>query len=337
VSLLGSRLGHRLTGLIMIIAIALITGCDRSAAKSDSEDSASAQPSVMMAVSGARVSRAPMSAELSLLGTTVAQRHITLRAPSAGQVVGLTLQSGDRVTQGEIVAHIINREAEAAQNGLNVARSLDPADAKMLAAAVKRHSGSAAIAVTAPENAIVAQRLVSSGQMVADLDPIVDMIDPKSIYIEAAVPIENLGEIRPGMPAVVVSPIRPGVKYPARVAALSPSFNQGGATAPARIEFIGPTLIKQAGAPAQIRVTTSYVPDAIVIPTVALFEDASTRSRYVFVVGPDGIAHRTTVTIGISSGTLTQITSGLAVGQTIITSGGYAVSDGLHVTVALAK
>ncbi len=290
-----------------------------------------------MAVTGAKVTHAPMRSELSLLGTTVAQRHITLRAPTAGQVVGLTLQSGDRVTQGEIVAHIINREAEAAQNGLNVARSLDPADAAMLAAAVKRHSGSAAIAVTAPENAIVAQRLVSSGQMVADLDPIVDMVDPKSIYVEAAVPIENLGEIRPEMLATIVSPIRPGVTYLARVAALSPSFNQGGATAPARIEFTGSALIEQSGAPAQVRVTTSYVPDALVVPTVALFEDAATRSHYVFVVGPGGVAHRTTVSIGVNLRTLTQITSGLSGGETVITSGGYAVSDGLHVTVALAK
>lgn len=333
-TLRGVRAGFRSAGLVMVIVAGLTWGCNRQAAESDTGE---AEAPVVMAVSGAKVTRAPMRAELSLLGTTVAQRHLTLRAPSAGRVIGLTLQSGDRVTRGEVVAHVINREAEAAQNGLEVARSLDPADVKMLAGAVKRHASAAAIAVVAPENAIVAQRLVSSGQMVADLDPLADLIDPKSIYVEAAAPIEDLGKIRAGMSATVVSPIRPGITYPARVAALAPSFSPNGATAPVRVEFTGPGLIEQAGAPAQVIVTARYVPDAIVVPTVALFEDATTRSRYVFVVGADGVAHRRAVTVGISAANLTQIVAGLMAGQTVITSGGYAVSDGLHVTVALAK
>jgi membrane fusion protein (multidrug efflux system) len=317
----------------LVLVAALAWGCERQTAESDSE----AQAPVVMAVSGAKVTRAAMSAELNLLGTTAAQRHITLRSPSAGRVIGLGLQSGDRVTEGEVVAHVINREAEAAQNGLTVARSLDPAEANMLAAAVKRNTNSAAIAVTAPESAIVAQRLVSSGQMVADLDPLADLIDPKSIYVEAAAPIEDLGKIRPGMAAQVVSPIHPGVTYPARVAALSPSFNQSGATVPVRIEFTSSAVIDESGAPTQVRITTASIADAVVVPSIALFEDATTHSRYVFVAGADGIARRTAVTTGIVSGTLTQITSGLTAGETVITSGGYALSDGLHVSVALAQ
>ncbi len=78
-----------------------------------------------MAVSAAQVTVAPMRRELRLLGTTVAARHLQLRAPSAGRVLGFNLQNGDRVHRGEVVAHVLNREVEAATNGLAVAERFD--------------------------------------------------------------------------------------------------------------------------------------------------------------------------------------------------------------------
>ena len=53
---------------------------------------------------------------------------------------GLNLQSGDRVRTGEVVAHVINREIEAAEHGLEVAEQIDPAEAAALARSVNRYS-----------------------------------------------------------------------------------------------------------------------------------------------------------------------------------------------------
>jgi multidrug efflux pump subunit AcrA (membrane-fusion protein) len=278
-----------------------------------------------------------MHQELRLLGTTVALRHITLRAPSAGRVLGLNLQSGDRVHRGEVVAHIINREVEAAENGLEAARRIDPQEAPALSRAVKRYSKGEGIAVRAPEDAVVAQRIVSGGQMVADMDPLADLIDPRDVYVEAAVPVDELSLVKPGMSATVTSPLHAGGALPARVAALSPSLSQGGATSPARIEFTSEERITQADAPVEVKITTEYVPDAVIIPAAALFQDAANNSYYVFVTGPDSLAHRTAVTVGIRTQSQVQVTSGLKPGQVVITSGGYALSDGLKVNVTVAK
>ena len=232
---------------------------------------------------------------------------------------------------------MINREIEAAEHGLEVAQQIDPAEAAALARSVNRYARGPGIAVTAPENAIVSQRLVSSGQIVTDQEPLADLIDPKSIYVEAAVPVDDISLVRPGMSATVTSPLDPGVDFPARVTALSPSFTQGAATSPARLDFVGPRTITEAGAPVEIRVTTKSAPNAIVIPSAALFEDAANDTFYVFVAGPDGKAHRTTVAIGIRNTNEVQITSGLTAGQLVITSGGYALSDGLQVKVTVAQ
>jgi len=321
-------------GLLLIVALVL-SGC-RSAPSID-DDNATQPAAITMAVSGVRATKKPMRSELRLLGETEARRHISLRAPAAGRVIGLNLLTGDRVKRGEVVAQIISREDEAAINGLAVARRVDPANASSLADSVKRYVRGAGVPVIAPENAIVAQRIVSSGQLVADLDQLADLIDPRSVFVNAAVPVSDLAAIRPGMEAIVDSPLDPRVDFLTRVAGLSPSFNQTGATATARIEFTGAQRIYEAGAPVEARVTIKLVPNATVIPVSALFEDAARNSYYVFVAASDGRGHRQTVTLGIRSQSEVQITSGVLPGQVVITSGGYALSDGMRVKVTLAQ
>ena len=52
------------------------------------------------------------------------------------------------------------------------------------------------------------------------------------------------------------------------------------------------------------------------------------------VIDAGGKARRTQVAVGIREGDRVQITSGLMPGDVVITSGGYALSDGLKVRVA---
>jgi RND family efflux transporter MFP subunit len=165
---------------------------------------------------------------------------------------------------------------------------------------------------------------------------LVDLIDPRSIAVNVTVPAAALAMIHPGMAARVTSPIHPGEVYPAQVVAIAPSFNQGGATSSARVEFTSADRILESGAPAEVRITSADVPDAIVIPLAALFQDATNDSYYVFIATPNGRAHRVPVTIGLREGGEVQVTKGLHAGQVVITSGGYALSDGLNVNVAMA-
>jgi membrane fusion protein (multidrug efflux system) len=246
------------------------------------------------------------------------------------------LESGNPVSRGQVVGEIINREVQAAKNGLEIARQLDPNSAKALADSIKPYIGQMGVPITVPQAGVVANRLASSGQMVNDLDPLADIIDPSSIYVDAVVPVDDLNWIKPGMSASVVSPLDPSNYIQARVAALSPSFSQSGATESARVEFTGAKRIAVAGAPVEVTVTIRYIPDALVVPEPALFEDAADDQYYVFVAGSDGYARRIRVGIGIRNPGKVQITAGLKPGYIVITSGGYALSNGLKVSVAVA-
>ncbi len=319
--------------LFAVLAVLAALGC-RGAAPAG-EASAGSAPRVVLAVSAARVAVKPMRQQVSLIGTTAALRTLTLRAPTSGRVVGLEVTTGDSVRHGQVLAHIVNREQDAAQAGVAAARKIDPHEAGAMARAVKRYSSGPGIPVVAPESALVAQRIVNPGQIVNEFDPLVDLVDPNSVYVDAQASINQLGALKSGMEATVTSALSPGVSYPARIWSISPSFSAGGTTAPVWVQFTGPRRIAEVGASVEVHVTIKSVRDAIVIPAAALFHDAARGNSYVFTVGADDRAHRTIVATAIRTPAEVQITRGLKPGELVITSGGYALSDGLEVRASV--
>lgn len=319
-----------IVALAAVLVAATLASCGGN--KGEGEEAAPANPTLL--VSAARAEIHPMKSELRLLGKTVAMRHVILRAPTAGRVLGMKLVTGDFVRKGQVVAHVLNREIEAAEAGLAISRKLDPSDAPALSASVDRHSHSTGVPVVAPDAGVVSQPPVTSGQMVADFDPIVDLIDPASLYVDTSVPVSQLSLVKPGMAATVTTPFRPGVEFPARIAALEPSFDANSATSSMRTDFTGAERIAETGAPVEVRVETASAPDAITIPAAALFQDQGENRYHVFVIGPDGRAHRTNIAVGLRQSDLVQVTDGIKVGDLVVTSGGYALSDGLAVHVA---
>ena len=287
-----------------------------------------------MAVSVATATVMPMNSSLRALGITVATHHVTIRAPASGRITDMKLKNGDQVRKGQVIGYIVNREIEAAEAGLEVARKLDPQGAAALSDSVNRYSKGRGIPIVAPDSGVVSRPPVTAGQMVADLDPIAELIDPTSIYVEASVPVDEFHFVTPGMPATITCGLRPGVSFAAKVGATIPNFDQSSATAPIRLDFTGSESIPEIGAPVEARIVTKSVPDAIGIPSSALFQDIGENRYHVFVVGADGLAHRVDVTVGIRDKRMAQVVSGLKAGDQVITSGGYALSDGLRVRIA---
>jgi multidrug efflux pump subunit AcrA (membrane-fusion protein) len=307
----------------------LAAGCRAQRLGDESQEVA---PEMVVAAAPATIT--PMISTLRALGVTVANHHVTIRAPAAGRLTGMSLKNGDQVRKGERIGYVVNREIEAAQAGLAIARKLDPQEANTLAESVNRYDKSDGIPVIAPEAGVVSRPPITSGQMVADLDPIIELIDPSSIYVEASIPVDELHLISPGMPAAVTSGLKPGVAFPAQVGAMIPSFDASSATTPVRLDFTGSESIQEIGAPVEARIVTSNIPDALAIPATALFQDVGQNHYHVFVAGPDGRAHRVNVTIGVHDGPKVQVLNGIKPGDQVITSGGYALSDGLRIRIA---
>lgn len=117
--------------LLLAATIPLAAAGCRGLGSQKAEDTGrSAEPvTPVLAVTVAKVRIAPMRNQLRLLGTTAATHHIILRAPVAGRVLGMDLRIGDTVRRGQAVARVLSHEVEAAQQGLEVAKKIDPQDA----------------------------------------------------------------------------------------------------------------------------------------------------------------------------------------------------------------
>jgi multidrug efflux pump subunit AcrA (membrane-fusion protein) len=320
-------LGIRIT--LGLLLITLVGGCLRGG-EQDRPNSQETDTAGML-VSVAAVVRAQIRSETKFLGTTVALKQLTVRSPTSGFLSDLTLEPGDQVKQGQLVARVTSREDVAARNGMKVAQQLDPADSHAMAETLRRYVSSPGIAVSAGANGTVSKRLTSNGQFVNEFDPIVELVDAHSIYVEAQAPLNLMSSIRVGQAVAVTSPMSPD-PMPATVAGILPNASQDSQTFPIRVTFDsrGPS-IPEAGVAVQVWVVTKERPDALVVPATSLFTNPETHVDYVFVFGSDGRAHRRPVTIGIRDPQRVEVLHGLSSGESVITSGGYALSDGLAV------
>jgi cobalt-zinc-cadmium efflux system membrane fusion protein len=284
-----------------------------------------------MLVSVASVVHSQMRSEVTFLGSTVALKQLTVRSPSSGFLSDLVLQPGDQVKRGQLVARLTTREDVAARNGMRMAEQLDPADSKAMAETLRRYVSSPGIPVMAGESGTVAKRLTSNGQFVNEFDSIIELVDANSIYVEAQAQLNLMASIHVGQ-AVTITSSTSGDPMSGKVAGILPNASQDGQTFPVRIAFDGGgPSISEAGVAVQVSVVTAQRPDALVVPVAALFVNPETQADYVFVFGSDGRAHRRPVAIGIRDRQQAEIRSGLNSGEVVITSGGYALSDGLTV------
>jgi hypothetical protein len=124
---------------------------------------------------------------------------------------------------------------------------------------------------------------------VADLDQLADLIDPPSIFVAAAVPVDDIATIRRDgndRNLARVSRYQSSGRGHGHFAVVYPTRGHS----PACIEVTGRERIYASAAPVEVVVTIRYVPDAIVISAYALFQDDGNNTFYVFLAGSDGRA-----------------------------------------------
>jgi multidrug efflux pump subunit AcrA (membrane-fusion protein) len=82
--------------------------------------------------------------------------------------------------------------------------------------------------------------------------------------------------------------------------------------------------------------TAKTVKDAIAVPTTAVLKNDD-GAYYVLLAGSDKKAHQKVVQVGVKNAELTQIVGGINAGDSVITSGGYAVPDGTAIEIEKAS
>ncbi len=306
-----------------------------------------------------------------LSGTLVAERTAQIRAEVPGSVIQVFVDPGARVAKGTSLAKIDDRAINdsylsarsglsAAQNSADLAaRELDRATKLVAAGAIsdrdvenarrsdlsartmlddaKARLASAqkaldATNVLAPYAGVVSERTVNPGDVVAPGSPLFAIVDPATMRLEAAVPAEELSQVRLGAPVRFSVTGYPGRTFEGRVSNINPSADPQTRQVRlfVRIPNAGNQLV--AGLFANGRIAADSR-ETLTVPSGAV----DLRGLVPSVVRlKNGRAETVEVTLGVRDDATerTEIKTGLAAGDTVLVGAALGISPGTPLKVS---
>ena len=176
-----------------------------------------------------------------------------------------------------------------------------------------------------PIDGMVADRSVYPGEMAAVGTPLFTIMDVSRVVTRVHVPQPAAALLHLGDPATIqIAGLPRGI--PGKITVFSPALDPNSTTVELWVEASNTGRHLEPGTACEVQITAKVVPHALVIPSSALLT-ASDGTVSVMVVRPDSRAYHQRVTTGIQEKGLTQILSGLQVGEEIVATGAYGLPD----------
>lgn len=177
--------------------------------------------------------------------------------------------------------------------------------------------------IVAPFDGIIAEVNVEIGEWVTPSPPlltsppVIDLIDPTSIYISAPMDEVDAGAVRPGLPVEVTVDSRPGETFAGRVARVAPYVLDTEAqnrTLEIEVALDDPAVSRTLlpGTSADAEVVLEAREDVLRVPTSALL-----RSEKVLVLEAGRLVERV-VELGLRNWQYAEVRSGLEPGEPVV-------------------
>lgn len=295
---------------------------------------------------------------------------LTVYAPEMAEIVDLPVQADQPVEAGDVLVQFdiasLNQELAAAELGeIEAQARLDRArtelsrqtdlfergiTSRMAHDAARLEHSAAETALTLARNRLEAVRAGQdravvrapfSGVVVAvwhqkgDIvrpdrsDPILRLIDPTRVQVAVQLPVAQLARVLPGQ-AATVRAIAGLEDEPAVVASKTEALDPTAPTGEVRLSFTNPATLPL-DTPVSVEILLDRRADALVIPLQAVNRDVS--GPYVMVAGPDGLAQRREVRLGLATSDLVEVVTGLEPGEQVIVAGLQDVEPGMPIAI----
>lgn len=178
-----------------------------------------------------------------------------------------------------------------------------------------------------------AGNIVRSGDSTAT-GTLTTIVQTTPIYVSFSVPQRYLPDLREAISrkdaAVSVTPQGSTKSVTGRIAVLDNAIDPATGTITVRATFDNPDETLWAGQLCQVRVTLRVDPDVVSLPREAV--QIGQNGNYVFVI-EDGVARMRTVELGRSQEGREIVTAGLKGGETVVTDGALALTNGARVEI----
>ena len=185
--------------------------------------------------------------------------------------------------------------------------------------------------IRSPIDGVITDRPLYVGDLAAANQPILTVMDIAHLVAKAHVPHSEATLIAVGNSVRITVPnSEDAVK--GRVILVSPALDPGSTTVEIWVQADRPGPTLKPGMTVGLEMITKTIKDAVVVPTTSVFKNAD-GAYYVLLAGGDDKAHQKSVEVGVKNAQLTQIVSGVNVGDPVVTSGGFGVADATAIRV----
>jgi membrane fusion protein (multidrug efflux system) len=306
---------------------------------------------------------------VTLPGTLRANQQATLYAKVGGYLSKISVDKGDTVTAGqllaelevpELLADLARSRAEANVAAAELTR-LEAAAAKspdlITPLALDATRGRAEIAranqsrsetllsfakVTAPFAGIITARFADPGAYIpaatATSTPasaaLVTLSDFTTIRASVAMPELEAGKVKVGQPVRISVEGVTGNAFEAKVSRLAYALDDTTKTMLVEADLANPNLAFRPGMYATIKVGVEKHADVLVIPLEALVMEKTNAFAYLAI---DGKAKKTALKLGFNDGARVEVTSGLEANASVILVGKLALTDAQPINAVEAK
>jgi RND family efflux transporter MFP subunit len=299
----------------------------------------------------------------------LANRQSNMRSETAGRVVDVLVEAGDRVKEGQILLRLdVGRPASAAQaanaavaqsearlnqaqreqarteklvqtGGLPEQRLDDAEDAVRLASAARdaaraearlARRGLTEAVVRAPFGGTVVERRVELGEYLAPGSPLLTLADTSLLKARVLLDPREAIDIKVGSKALISVYARPGEVFGGKVVRVGEVIDPRTRRLPVEVELDDHGGRLRPGLVARFSVETGDPKAVIRVPLEGVFERFG--SQHVYVIA-DGIAQRRSIVLGTVGAGFAEVAEGIEPGETVVTKGVTRVVDGSRVQV----
>ncbi len=283
---------------VLVVAVLAVRGCLQSAAKTSKESFRHVQ-----------VIRQDLRITKTATGEVTPQNRVEVKPPIAGRIEQVLVHEGDVVTQGQMLAWMSSADRAAL---LDAARAQGPEELARWEAAYKPAP------LIAPLNGTVIVRAVEPGQTLTTNEPVVVIAD--RLIVKAQVDETDIGAIAVGQTAVISLDAFPEETIPAHVDHVAYEAKTVNNVTIYAVDVLPDRVpeFMRSGMTATVTFTVAAKSQALVVPSEAVQQQAVGAS--VLVPGATMWKHQEprSVTIGMTDGKFSEITSGLKEGDTIL-------------------
>ena len=302
-------------------------------------------------VTSAVVKEEDWAPRLSAVGSVSAVQGAVLSTDLAGTVAEVKFESGGEAKKGDVLVKLVASQEEAdlelARNDLARARDLAArkviSKAELDAAESKFKQKEGVVQhkeVRAPFDGQLGIRQVNVGQMIKEGQQVVALTALDPVYVDFALPQQELTKLSTGLEVVVRSDAIPGREFKGKLTAMNSTVDNVTRNVTLQATLENPDHTLRPGMFAKVEVELPAKQKALVVPGSAISYAPFGDSVFVIETKKDEKTGKESqsirqqfVKVGEARGDFVSINDGLKGNETIVSTGVFKLRNGMPVTI----